>query len=42
MLFQCQDYNDAMKTVTGDNDAIIVARKARDVLKLFERLCPTM
>lgn len=39
-VFQRQDYIDVMKTVTGDNDAINIAKKARDVLELFERLSP--
>jgi len=40
-VFQRLGYGDVIQTVTGDNDAISVAKKAHDVLETFERLSPT-
>lgn len=42
-VYQRQGYDDVIQAVTGDNDVISVAKKAHDILEVFERLtCPPM
>jgi len=41
-VYQRQGYDDVIQAVTGDNDAISVAKKAHDILEIFERLSPAI
>lgn len=39
-VFERQGYDSVMKTITGDEDDIVFAKKACELLKVFEKLMP--
>ena len=39
-VFERQGYDSVMKTITGDEDDVIFARKACELLQVFEKLMP--
>jgi len=40
-VFERQGYDSVIKTVTGDEDAVVFAKKACELLEAFEKLMPT-